>query len=599
MKISKISKYITLFTSFLIFITLLDIIIAKSIYHPLIYPYKFLSWLISTDSTSAQTPNNSPSKMTVSTKNRMVVTTQHEATKVGIQILNQGGNAIDAAVAIGYALAVTDPCCGNLGGGGFMLIRLANDKETFINFREKAPLASTPNMYLDEQGKVATDRSRKGYLAVGVPGTVKGLDYALNQYGTLSRQQVIKPSIQLAEKGFILTEGDIRILKLNDKKFTEPNVAAIFLKDGKNSYQVGDYLIQKELAKTLKLISEKGTDVFYNGIIAQKIVQASQANQGILSLKDFQQYSITEQEPLRCNYRGYVVISAPPPGGGTTVCQMLNILEGYNLKKLGFQTPQSLHLMLSAMLYAYSDRNLYLGDPKFVNMPLNRLLAKDYAKQIRTKILPNKARNPEELYQPILKPEGMNTTHYSVVDKDGNAVSVTYTINSNFGAAVMAGDTGFLLNNEMDDFTSKAGEANQFSLMQGNPNLIQPQKQPLSSMSPTIVTKNGHLFLVTGSPGGSTIPTTIVQVITNLIDHQMNLEKAVNSSRIHYQGLPNAVLNEPNGLNETTIQKLLEMGYTIKPFYNWGAAESIKIDPEKKLIYGVNDQRKPAGQALD
>lgn len=599
MKISKISKYIILFTSFLIFITLLDIITAKNIYHPLIYPYKFLSWLISTDSNSAQTPNYSPSKMTVSTKNRMVVTTQHEATKVGIQILNLGGNAIDAAVAVGYALAVTDPCCGNLGGGGFMLIRLANGKETFINFREKAPLAATPNMYLDEQGKVVTDRSRKGYLAVGVPGTVKGLDYALNQYGTLSRQQVIKPSIQLAEKGFILTEGDIRILKLNEKKFTEPNVAAIFLKDRKNSYQVGDYLIQKDLAQTLKLLSDQGSDVFYNGIIAQKIVQASQANQGILSLKDFQQYSITEQEPLRCNYRGYVVISAPPPGGGTTVCQMLNILEGYNLKKLGFQTPQSLHLMLSAMLYAYSDRNLYLGDPKFVNIPLDRLLAKDYAKQIRTKILPNKARNPEELYQPILKPEGMNTTHYSVVDKDGNAVSVTYTINSNFGAAVMAGDTGFLLNNEMDDFTSKPGEANQFSLVQGNPNLIQPQKQPLSSMSPTIVTTNGQLFLVTGTPGGSTIPTTIVQVITNLIDHQMNLEKAVNSSRIHYQGLPNAVLNEPNGLNETTIQKLLEMGYTIMPFYNWGAAESIKIDPEQKLIYGVNDRRKPAGQALD
>ncbi|PSF38373.1 gamma-glutamyltransferase [Aphanothece hegewaldii CCALA 016] len=599
MKIFKLSKYITIITSFLIFVTFLDIIIAKSLYHPLIYPYKFLSWLITTNSTSAQTTNNPASKMTVSTKNRMVVTTQHEATKVGIQILNQGGNAIDAAVAIGYALAVTDPCCGNLGGGGFMLIRLANGKEIFINFREKAPLAATPNMYLDKQGKVITDRSRKGYLAVGVPGTVKGLDYALNQYGTLSREQVISPSIQLAEKGFILTEGDIRILKLNEKKFTQSNVAAIFLKNGKTTYQVGDRLIQKDLAKTLKLISQNGSDVFYNGEIAQKVVQASQENQGILSLKDFQQYSITEQEPLRCNYRGYKVISSPPPGGGTTLCQMLNILEGYNLKKLGFHTPQNLHLMLSAMLYAYAYRNIYLGDPKFVNIPLDILLSKEYAEQIRTKILPNKARNPEELYQPILQPEGTNTTHYSVVDKDGNAVAVTYTINSNFGAAVIASDTGFLLNNEMDDFTSKPGEANQFSLIQGNPNLIEPQKQPLSSMSPTILTKNGQLFLVTGSPGGSTIPTTILQVITNLVDHQMNLEQAVNSSRIHYQGLPNAVLNEPNGLNDTTIQKLSEMGYKINPFYNWGAAESILIDPEKDLIYGVNDQRKPAGQALD
>lgn len=581
MKFSRINKYLTLAISFILFLTFLNFL------------------LTSNQFTSAQNPTHSAPSMTVSTKNRMVVTTQHEATKVGVQILNQGGNAIDAAVAIGYALAVTDPCCGNLGGGGFMLIRLANGKETFINFREKAPLAATPNMYLDEQGKVIPDRSRKGYLAVGVPGTVKGLEYALEKYGTLSREQVIAPSIQLAEKGFVLTEGDVRILKLNEQKFTEPNVAAIFLKEGKTSYQVGDYLIQKNLATTLKLISDQGSDAFYNGEIAQKVVQASQANQGILSLEDFQQYSITEEEPLRCNYRGYEVVSSPPPGGGTTLCQMLNILEGYDLKKLGFHTPENLHLMLSAMLYAYADRNLHLGDPKFVNIPLDRLLAKDYAKQIRTKILPNQARNPEELYQPILKPEGMNTTHYSVVDQAGNAVSVTYTINSNFGAAVIAGDTGFLLNNEMDDFTSKPGELNQFSLMQGNPNLIQPQKQPLSSMSPTIVTKDGQLFLVTGTPGGSTIPTTILQVMTNLVDHRMNLERAVNSSRVHYQGLPNAVLNEPNGLNEKTIQQLSKMGYTIRPFYNWGAAESIQINREKKLIYGVNDIRKPAGQALD
>lgn len=587
----KISKYLALMITSILSL----IIILKSSSQSFNYPYKFLSWLLYTKSTSAQTAN----KQTISARKRMVVTTQHEATKVGIQILNKGGNAIDAAVAIGYALAVTDPCCGNLGGGGFMLIHLANGKDVFINFREKAPLASTTNMYLDEQGKIVTDRSRKGYLAVGVPGTVKGLDYALNQYGTLSREQVISPSIQLAEAGFILTEGDIRILKLNEKKFTESNVSAIFLKDGKETYQVGDRLIQKDLAKTLKLISYNGSDVFYTGEIAQKVVQESQNNQGILSLKDFQQYSITEQEPLSCNYRGYEVISAPPPGGGTTLCQMLNILEGYNLKQLGFHSPQSIHLMLSAMLYAYADRNIYLSDPKFVKIPLERLLAKDYAKEIRQNILPNKARNPEELYQPILKPEGTNTTHYSVVDKHGNAVAVTYTINSNFGAAVMADDTGFLLNNEMDDFTSKSGEANQFSLVQGNPNLIEPQKQPLSSMSPTIVTKNGKLFLVTGSPGGSTIPTTILQVITNLVDHQMNLEQAVNSSRIHYQGLPNAVLTEPNGLNDTTIQKLSEMGYQFKPFANWGAAESIHIDPKKDLIYGVNDQRKPAGQALD
>jgi gamma-glutamyltranspeptidase / glutathione hydrolase len=577
-------------SGFLSLVLALDIIIAGSIYHPLTYVYQILSWL------SCKTyfcPSDSASYTAVSAKNGMVVTSQHEASQAGVKILLAGGNAIDAAVAVGYALAVTDPCCGNLGGGGFMLIHLADGKEVFIDFREIAPLAANRNMYLDKNGNVIKGLSTKGYLAVGVPGTVKGFDFALANYGTLSRQQVINPAIALAEKGFILQEGDVKILQANRDKFQDANVAKIFLKDGKDSYEVGDRLIQKNLAQTLKLIATQGTDAFYKGAIAQKIVSASQENRGILSLKDFANYSVVTKEPIRCNYRGYEVISSPPPGGGTTVCQMLNILEGYNLKELGVHSVESLHLMFWAMRYAYRDRNSYLGDPAFVKIPLDKLLSKQYAEQIRSKI--NRDRN--NIKQNSSK-EGTNTTHYSVVDKYGNAVSVTSTINSNFGAGVIASDTGFFLNNEMNDFTSKTGVANQFGLVQGEANIIEPGKRPLSSMSPTIVTKNEKVFLVTGSPGGSTIPTTVVQVITNIIDYGMTVERAVNTPRIHYQGSPNLVLSEPYALNSKTVQNLWEKGYKVTPFLTWGAAESIQVNLKDNSFLGINDSRKSAGKAI-
>ncbi|MCU0537453.1 MAG: gamma-glutamyltransferase [Hydrococcus sp. Prado102] len=593
MNLRKLCKkiFLILLTSsgiFFLFIAL-DIIIAGSIYHPLTYVYQILSWL------SCKTyfcPDNSASSTAVSAKNGMIVTTQHEASQVGIKILLAGGNAIDAAVAVGYALAVTDPCCGNLGGGGFMLIHLADGKEIFIDFREKAPLAANRNMYLDKEGKVIDGLSTKGYLAVGVPGTVKGLDFALSKYGTLSRQQVINPALALAEKGFILQAGDIRILQANRDKFQDANIANIFLKNGKDSYEVGDRLIQKDLARTLKSIATQGTDIFYKGAIAHKIINASQANGGILSLKDFANYSVVNREPIRCNYRGYEIVSSPPPGGGITVCQMLNILEGYNLKGLGFHSVDSLDLMFSAMLYAYRDRNIYLGDPAFVKIPMDKLLSERYAARIRGNI--NRDRNNIE--QNYSK-EGTNTTHYSVVDRYGNAVAVTYTINSNFGAGVIASDTGFFLNNEMDDFTSKPGVANQFGLVQGEANLIEPGKRPLSSMSPTIVTKDGKVFLVTGSPGGSTIPTTVVQVITNIIDYGMTVDRAVNSPRIHYQGSPNFVLSEPYALNSKTVQKLWEKGYKVVPFLTWGAAESIQVNLKDNSFLGASDRRKSAGKA--
>ena len=542
-------------------------------------------------------PANAAAVSQAAGKNGAIVSTQKEASEIGLQILKDGGNAIDAAVAVGYALAVSDPCCGNLGGGGFMLIRLADGKETFINFRETAPQKASANMYQDERGNVIKGLSTKGYLAVGVPGTVKGLNYALDKYGTMQREKVIEPAIALAEKGFVLQQGDIDIFKAGKKRLLEPNVAEIFLEDGEKVYDTGDILVQSDLANTLQLIADRDTDAFYRGEIAQKIVDASDKNGGILSLEDFANYQVGEYEPISCNYRGYRVTSSPPPGGGTTVCQMLNILSGYDLKELGQKTTQSLHHIFSSMLLAFGDRNRYLGDPDFVDNPIDKLLSTEYADELRQKIAFD-AIPPESVYSTDIQPEGTNTTHYSVVDKDGNAVAVTYTINSYFGAGVIAPNTGFLLNNEMDDFTSKLGESNQFGLRQGKANLIEPGKRPLSSMSPTIVSKNERVYLVTGSPGGSTIPTTVLQVITNAIDYQMNLSDAVNTSRLHYQGFPNTVMSEPDAVTAETFRGLRLRGYKIVPLGTWGAAESILYDSETGIIRGVNDIRKPAGKAV-
>ena len=572
----------------------LDILIYRSIYHPLSYGYKLGSWLICRTFRSPVCSISSD-KNSVKQGEYMVVSSHHTASKVGAQILQEGGNAIDAAVAVGYALAVTHPCCGNLGGGGFMLIRQANGKETFIDFRETAPLAADADLYLDEQGKVIKGLSTQGYLAVAVPGTVKGLEYALKKYGTMELKDIIVPSIKLAEEGFILQQGDIDILKFGKKKLVESNVAEIFLNNGE-LYQVGDKLVQTDLANTLRLITEKGTKVFYQGEIAQKIVAASNQNNGILSLEDFNNYSVKESEPVKCNYRGYEVVSAPPPGGGTTLCQMLNITSGFDLNQSGFRTAESLHPILSSMLLAFSDRNKYLGDPSFVDNPTQKLLSKDYARELQEKI-DEGAIDPKSV-QGNSQQEGTNTTHYSIVDRDGNAVAVTYTINSSFGAGIIAPGTGFILNNEMDDFTSKVGTSNQFGLVQGKANLIEPGKRPLSSMSPTIVTKDGKLILVTGSPGGSTIPTTVFQIITNIVDYGMNIEEAIKAPRIHYQGFPEIVVTEPYALSSKTFVELWEKGYKVIPFLPWGAAESIYIDPTTNLKLSVNDGRKSTGEAV-
>jgi gamma-glutamyltranspeptidase/glutathione hydrolase len=557
----------------------------------------------------------------VEAKNGMVVTSQHLASQVGVDILRQGGNAVDAAVAVGYAQAVVNPCCGNLGGGGFMTIHLADGRETFINFRETAPAAASANMYLDAAGNVVKDASLYGYLAAGVPGTVLGLETAHKKYGKLKRSQVMAPAIRLAREGFILNRGDTDILDTTIARFRNDKEAAkIFLRRDGSPLQPGDRLVQRDLALTLAAISREGADAFYKGRIPKAIEKASANGGGILTAADFAAYTITESAPVSCTYRGYVFVSAPPPSsGGTTLCQILNTLEGYDLKALGFNSAATIHVMAEAMRHAFMDRNTFLGDPAFVKNPLDRLLSKDYAALIRDKVLPDRA-TPSAEVQPGMAPhEKTETTHYSIVDAEGNAASVTYTINGRFGAVVMAPGTGFLLNDEMDDFTVKAGVQNLYGLVQGATNGIAPGKRPLSSMSPTLVLKDGKTFMVLGSPGGSRIISITLQTALNIIDHGMAPQEAVDAPRIHQQWLPDEVYFEQRGLSADTLKILRDMGYKMTEQVPWGAAEVIVVGLPGAagvaaatsgndaavsgrvlpgMLYGANDGRRPAGAAI-
>ncbi|MEP7067906.1 MAG: gamma-glutamyltransferase, partial [Usitatibacter sp.] len=433
----------------------------------------------------------------VAAENGMVVTAQHLATQVGVDVLRKGGNAVDAAVAVGYALAVVYPAAGNLGGGGFMTIHLADGRKTFIDFREVAPLAATPDMYLDASGNVVKGLSLKGHLAVAVPGSVAGMEHAREKYGTLKREVLIAPAIALAEKGFALDQGDVDMFRTATHDLrADPPSASIFTNKGE-AFKPGDKLVQKDLARTLHLISRHGKDGFYKGPVAAAIVASSAAGKGIITQADLDRYHTREMPPVECDYRGYRIVSAPPPSsGGVVICEILNILEGYPMKELGFRSAQAVHYQIEAMRHAYMDRNSYLGDPDFVKNPLDRLLDKGYAGRIRTAIDPNKAGISQDIRPGVAPHEGSNTTHYSIVDKDGNAVCVTYTLNEWFGARVTAPGTGVLLNDEMDDFTAKVGVPNLYGLVQGQANSIAPNKTPLSSMSPTIVLKDGKTVMV-------------------------------------------------------------------------------------------------------
>ncbi|HTV98138.1 MAG TPA: gamma-glutamyltransferase [Steroidobacteraceae bacterium] len=543
----------------------------------------------------------------------MVVTAQHLATDVGVAILRQGGNAIDAAVAIGYALAVTHPCCGNIGGGGFMLIHLHGGKNTFLNFREKAPLGARPDMYLDRRGNPIPGQSLEGYRAVGVPGTVLGLETARARYGTLPRATLMAPAIGLAEQGFVLSEGDAKILRAATSDFQrEPNAAAIFTRNGA-VLRTGDRLRQPALAATLRAVSAGGARAFYRGPIAAAVAAASAAHGGILTREDFAAYTVTESPPVSCGYRGYTVVSAPPPSsGGVTLCEMLEILQGYPLGKLGFHTSQAVHYLTEAMRYAYRDRNRSLGDPAFVANPVERLLSPQYAAAIRARIAPQRATPSASLGEAPGASEHPTTTHYSVIDAAGDAVSVTYTINDDFGAKVIAGDTGFFLNDEMDDFTVKPGTANLFGLVQGSANAIAPGKRPLSSMTPTVVLDHGRPLLVLGAPGGARIITTVLEVLVNVIDYGMDLKDAVDAPRLHHQWLPDTLGAEPGALSADAARGLSRMGYRIVALEPWGAANAAEaigiapIDPVRARslgfarageVIGASDARAPAGSA--
>ncbi|EOX0649717.1 gamma-glutamyltransferase [Morganella morganii] len=553
-------------------------------------------------------------------RNGMVVSSQHLASQAGADILKAGGNAVDAAVAVGYAQAVVNPCCGNIGGGGFMTLHLADGKNIFINFRETAPASASADMYLDKNGNLIKDASLYGYLAAGVPGTVKGLDYALEKYGTMKREQVMAPAIKLARDGFILTRADTDVLDTTTARFKQdPEAARIFLKPDGSAFQPGDRLIQSDLANTLERIAKEGPPAFYEGEIPQIVEKASQAGGGKLTAKDFADYTISEVAPVTCTYRGYEFISAPPPSsGGVTICQTLNILEGYDLKAMGFNSADYIHTLTEAMRHSYMDRNTFLGDPAFVKNPTEKLTSKAYAEELRKEIIPGKA-TPSAQVQPGTGPhEKPETTHYSVVDNKGNAVSTTYTINGRFGAVVIPPGTGFFLNDEMDDFTTKIGEKNMYGLVQGERNAIAPGKRPLSSMSPTIVTKDGKIFLVLGSPGGSRIISITLQTALNIIDHGMAPQEAVNAPRIHHQWLPDEVYYEQRGVSKDSLNLLDKMGYKMVEQTPWGATELIMVGlpgaagvsadssgndaavsgkVREGYLYGANDVRRPAGEA--
>ncbi len=557
----------------------------------------------------------------VEARNGMVVSSQALAARVGVDILKQGGNAVDAAVAVGYAEAVVNPCCGNIGGGGFMTLHLADGRDRFINFRETAPAAARPDMYLDAQGKLIPGASLYGYRAVGVPGTVLGLDTAQRRYGKLTRLQVMAPAIALARDGFVLTRADTDILDLGVQRFRlDAEAARIFLRPDGSPLQPGDRLVQTDLAATLQAIAEQGPDAFYRGRIPAAVEAASRAGDGVITAADFDAYRVAETPPLRCAYRGYVFLSAPPPSsGGVTLCQILNILAGYDMQAMGYGSARSVHVMVEAMRHAYLDRNTLLGDPAFVENPVSHLLSPAYAARIRARIVSDRATPSSELGAGTAPHEKPETTHYSVIDKDGNAVSTTYTINGRYGAGVIAPGTGFFLNDEMDDFTTQAGARNLSGLVQGERNAIAPGKRPLSSMAPTVVTWQGKTYMVLGTPGGSRIISIVLQAALNVIDFGMGPQQAVDAPHVHHQWLPDEVYYERYGLSPDTLALLRGMGYKTIEQSPWGATALILVGlpglsksaaassgndaavsgtVREGYLYGANDARRPAGAAI-
>ncbi|EQA1201006.1 gamma-glutamyltransferase [Escherichia coli] len=524
----------------------------------------------------------------VRAKQGMVASVDATATQVGVDILKEGGNAVDAAVAVGYALAVTHPQAGNLGGGGFMLIRSKNGNTTAIDFREMAPAKATRDMFLDDQGNPDSKKSLTSHLASGTPGTVAGFSLALDKYGTMPLNKVVQPAFKLARDGFIVNDALADNLKTYGSEVlpNHENSKAIFWKEGE-PLKKGDTLVQANLAKSLEMIAENGPDEFYKGTIAEQIAQEMQKNGGLITKEDLAAYKAVERTPISGDYRGYQVYSMPPPSsGGIHIVQILNILENFDMKKYGFGSADAMQIMAEAEKYAYADRSEYLGDPDFVKVPWQALTNKAYAKSIADQIDINKAKPSSEIRPGKLAPyESNQTTHYSVVDKDGNAVAVTYTLNTTFGTGIVAGESGILLNNQMDDFSAKPGVPNVYGLVGGDANAVGPNKRPLSSMSPTIVVKDGKTWLVTGSR----IITTVLQMVVNSIDYGLNVAEATNAPRFHHQWLPDELRVE-KGFSPDTLKLLEAKGQKVALKEAMGSTQSIMVGPDGEL-YGASDPR--------
>lgn len=530
----------------------------------------------------------------------MVATSHTLATEVALKVLQDGGNAVDAAVTAGFALAVTQPRSGNIGGGGFMLISKGDGSEPeAIDYREKAPSAATETMYQDESGEVVQNRSRFTHLAAGVPGTVAGFAMALNRHGTLSLKQALAPAIKLAREGFIVPQRFSEGLEQARERLQRwPATLATFYKEDGSAWQAGERFRQPELADTLQRIADEGVNGFYEGETARLIVEEMERHGGLITRQDLESYQPVVRAPVHGNYRGYDIYSmSPPSSGGTHIVQILNILEGYPIAELGHNSADTIHYMAEAMKLAYADRSEYLGDTDYVNVPLQGLTSKSYADELRQGIKQDKARPAVEI-GPGTPPgyESSETTHFSVVDKWGNAVSNTYTINFSYGSGITVQGAGFLLNNEMDDFSAKPGVPNAYGLIGGEANKVEPGKRMLSSMSPTIVRKNKRNFLVTGSPGGSRIITTTLQVIMNVIDHGMNIQTAISAPRIHHQWLPDEIRIE-QGISPDTVRLLENRGHKVVTQSAMGAIQSIMIG-EDGTLYGGADPRRSTSSAM-
>lgn len=541
----------------------------------------------------------------VRARNGMVASTNEVASRVGVEIMKRGGNAVDAAIAVGFALAVTHPAAGNLGGGGFMMIRLKDGRTTAIDYREMAPAAAHRNIYLDKDGNLIKGEggSLVGYRAAGVPGTVRGMELALKKYGSgkLTWAQLVEPARQLAANGFTVTYSLARSLRNSDDYLsTYPETKRIYLKGGR-FYNEGELFRQPELAATFARLQRFGPNEFYEGETARLIVADMKRNNGLMTLEDLHGYVAKERTPLRGNYRGHEVISMPPPSsGGAVLIEMLNILEGFDLRSFEASSSDRYHLMAEAMRRAFADRAEYMGDTDFVKVPVAGLIDKSYAKTLRATINTDRASSSAEVRAG--RPAGYesdDTTHFTVVDAEGNAVANTYTLNDSYGSSATVKGVGILLNNEMDDFAAKPGTPNMYGLIQGERNAVAPRKRPLSAMTPTIVLrKDGSLWFTIGSPGGPTIINTVLCVITNVIDYDMNIQQAIDAPRIHHQWLPDEVVGEPYGLSGDTQSALKSRGHKLAKQRTIGDAEGIMIEEKTGIRLGATDPRRSDGLAV-